>query len=264
MSTKRPHKALYLPGADCEDYQTMAVADGGKEARRRPAAHAAAPRPLAQQMAATREVGLKRPLGSENRGFHMLAKMGYVPGEGVGKRRGIVEPILVPGLASAKPRGAAGVGVAEARQGVLRALRDAKAAAERDFSCARRATELGRAARLAADRARSAARDLDERAGLERSVLWPTEATPSVHEGYAVRSFADASGIPYVRRTVEDVEASTSQELFEDEPADVQLRAAVSYLREVHGFSLIDGAHVDETSPSLDDELAGLVDEADD
>ncbi|XP_077968141.1 G patch domain-containing protein 11-like isoform X2 [Styela clava] len=53
-------------------------------------------KPLKMVEAETRDKGLDTKLGNENKGFAMLQKMGYKPGEGLGKNKtGRVEPVPI-------------------------------------------------------------------------------------------------------------------------------------------------------------------------
>ena len=269
-------KAMYLPGDESddeddaparpvleEDYMSYVVPEGA--ARRAAPAEPCAKATAREREAETREKGLETPLDASNKGFQMLVKMGYESGALGRGSRGIEAPIVPEALARAGEKGAkvrTGVGAEAAAERAARALEDARrcpaARARADFhgTVADRAQARGSAS--AASRARKAARDLDERAGLPETPLWPTS-----RQGGAARSFRDPSGVVYAASL--DAAAPDLPEGLDAEPPDVQLRTAVAYLRDHHNYCLsTGGAAWGSDAPSLDAELRCLVEEADD
>lgn len=173
--------------------------------------------------------GAATALSSDNKGFQLLQAMGYEEGKGIGKRPGQTTPIL-PDL---EPQTRSGLGMRETRQRVA----DARDSARRELAESRRHrfrantrdANVDRSTRRAAGRARHAVRDLDERGGIAEHDLWPQDADDD----------RDPAG---------------------------DLRSALAYLRQVHGYSLSAGEYLanyeGEYPPTLDDDIAALLDEA--
>ena len=236
-----------LAGADkkTEDYMDMDVG-----------AAPAAPAPPINREAASRKRGLETPLDASNKGFEMLQKMGY-EGGGLGKDEdGMVDPLPTE---IRKTRDARGIGIPEAArraqaswEAAKRHMRKVEASSFAQHN-QRRFNE--RAGLKASRRARSAVRDLDERAGLRWTPIWPSD------EAHPQRAFADASGAVYGQDASGLVPAVGG---LDEEPPEVALRTAVAYLRDCHGYCLVHGCQLADDSPDLEAELAELVEDAED
>ena len=208
-------------------------------------------------MTESRERGLERELGSDNIGFKLLSKMGFQPGTGLGlKESGRTQPVDVK-----VPEGRGGLGRAEEE----RRREDAALAASKAVEISRSSQwqehqqERFRHRRLTvvASRAALAVRDLDERAGLPRSELWPVEDNePSDAleiEGdteeervppQEIQLVAARDGSEYARKTDSisiDATARGSNSVLTAAELELQLLQCVDYLQTKHEWSLLHG-----------------------
>lgn len=252
-----------------EDYMAsdfVQVQKGGK--REREAEVAPPVKKLTVLMAETREKGLQKELGSDNLGFKMLSKMGFQPGVGLGpKESGRTEPIDVR-----LPDGRGGLGRAEeARRREDDALASYKAVEVSRSNCwQEHQQERFRQRRLTAvaSKAALAVRELDERAGLPRSELWPVEDDePNVSLGIEDEREEEITPLPETQlviapdvseymRNIEGVPSNAtthgSNSLSTATELELQLLKCVDYLQVKHGWSLLHGcSHNDRTSRCL-------------
>ncbi|KAK9843568.1 hypothetical protein WJX84_008409 [Apatococcus fuscideae] len=147
------------------------VEDAQKEEKRKPTS-----------MKDLRAEGLANPLTASNRGFQLLSKMGYQPGQGLGKTAsGAAVPIAVE-VKSTRT----GLGIDESRkerqtrQAEMQLLRATKrqrqhAAKQTDFRGDQAAAAMNRTWEGQLKQAARTSEDLDRRAGLTESPLWPLE-----------------------------------------------------------------------------------------
>ncbi|KAK9829286.1 hypothetical protein WJX72_004951 [[Myrmecia] bisecta] len=208
------------------EYERAAAAD--KQAAEEAAAgcpSSNAPKTMVQ----ARDDGLAQPLPSDNRGFALLSKMGYQPGSGLGKHAsGQTTPLpLLPKSA----RSGLGIDEAKRRQVELRReqqqLRGVKRArVDKQWQVAFKQQQSTRLAdRHAAElltSARQVCQTLDERAGLEASIMWPCQVN------------TDDNIEPD-----NDWEATSAQDRLED---------VVLYLRERHYYCVYCGCQYDDAS----------------
>lgn len=185
------------------------------------------PRTRDEVMRTRLATGAATALTSDNKGFQLLQAMGYEEGKGIGKRPGQTTPIL-PDL---EPQTRSGLGMRETRQRAAdardSATRDLAESRRRSFRANTRDANVDRSTRRAARRARHAVRDLDERGGIAEHDLWPQD---------------------------------------DDDSDATDLRSALAYLRDVHGYSLSLGEYLanydGEHPPTLDDDISALLDES--
>lgn len=263
VARRRPHlhgqgereQSAKLTEEDEDDYMSFRIEEedrrlGFGERRRRAEGTVM---PVAKRMREAVGAGLERSLGTENKGFWMLKAMGYKEGEGIGKRRqGRPTPLVAEGLL--EPRKRAGIGIVEAQRRAKAATQAAKAATEiarhRDFRVSRRQAALELATARAANRAKLAVCDLDERAGIQRHGLWPSAEDSSNSAGVTSDDLGSRGGDPAENMSLEQ------------QPPLSQLKAAVAYLRDVHQYCLSTGGKLDNECPTLEDEIAGLLEDA--
>ncbi|KAI8468044.1 MAG: G-patch domain-containing protein [Monoraphidium minutum] len=176
-----------------DEYSAQAAAEAAAaDAARAARGRRAAPRPAA----AARAEALAAPLPAENKGFALLSKMGYRPGQGLGRgQQGRAEPVPL-----VLKSGRAGLGVEEARaqrkrEAEQRALEQAAkrqrhaAAAQHGFKGAQAEAFALRKLRRHAAQAAAACASLDERAGVTDNPLLPSAA-----DGAAAAAAAGEAG----------------------------------------------------------------------
>lgn len=199
---------------------------------------------------------LSQPLAADNKGFQMLAKMGYKAGKGLGKNEDArTEPI---GISIKKDRGGLGreAAIAELtakREELRRAhlLRKAGIQSSGDISTEayrRRATQKAEERKLHYDvkRCQQTCESLDLVAGVKEPDLdffWPPK--------------------PIEQNDEEDVEAATekipdSEEEEEQYSAEEQLELLMSYLRTSYQFCYWCGTHY-ENAEDLNSNCPGLT-----
>ncbi|XP_034484946.1 G patch domain-containing protein 11 [Drosophila innubila] len=191
---------------------------------------------------------LSQPLAADNKGFQLLAKMGYKAGSGLGKNEDArTEPI---GICIKKDRG--GLGLAK-RQELRRAhlLRKAGIESSGEISTEayrRRATQKAEERKLLYDlkRCQQTCESLDLAAGVQEPELdffWPPK--------------------PIEQNDEEDTEAEADDELEKEEPeeqysVEEQLELLMSYLRTSYQFCYWCGTHY-ENAEDLDTNCPGLT-----
>ncbi|TPX72288.1 hypothetical protein SpCBS45565_g00704 [Spizellomyces sp. 'palustris'] len=195
-------------------------------------------KPLKEIERESRERGLQSQLPEENKGFQMLAKMGYKKGMSLGTAhtsQARVEPITVnlkqdrQGIGLADP-----VAIKRQRsEEQQRALEHEQEEARQDYRMLmnKRFAEK----RLVADlrKARLQCEDLDRAKGLERNEFWFPEKR---------QTLVDDNGIPLE----EEEEVPTE---FESMEPSLQLMAVTIYLRTLHYYCLWCG----EAYPTAED-----------
>ncbi|KNC85921.1 hypothetical protein SARC_01913 [Sphaeroforma arctica JP610] len=125
-----------------------------------------------------REEGMSKPLDATNKGFHMLSKMGYKPGDGLGKVGGRVEPV---GIEIMKPKSGLGMATREKEEEQRREQRSIELMRRRTKNEAHMQTDFQarmRRQRQVATTTRDlhtscqVCEQLDLQVGLARTVFW--------------------------------------------------------------------------------------------
>ncbi|KAK9846087.1 hypothetical protein WJX84_007175 [Apatococcus fuscideae] len=181
-----------------------------------------------------RAEGLANPLTAENRGFQLLSKMGYQPGQGLGKGAvGAAIPIAVE-IKSKRT----GLGIDEAQkerqsqQLQMQQLRAAKRqkhqeVKQTDFRGGQAAAATNRRLEGQLRQASRTCEDLDRRAGMTASPMWPVEPKPD----------EDAEGSD----DEAEIQLDPAMAAFQELPLPERLQQTFSHLRETHRYCLFCG-----------------------
>eukprot|EP00038_Savillea_parva_P025579 m.48435 g.48435 ORF g.48435 m.48435 type:complete len:296 (-) comp6993_c0_seq1:77-964(-) len=197
-------------------------------------------------------VGLDTPISADNKGFQLLAKMGYKAGTGLGPgAKGMATPVSVEvktgrqglGLAAAKRQQAA----ARDRTRQLHATRRERAVAnlQADFRLRMRQKHLERQAVIDLPKAQHACEILDRKLGLESSALWFQEPKPepevddrtlSHHPGGAVVAAETTTRPSDGAADGESAVAVSEYDAFASLETSERLSIVVDYLRDAHHY----------------------------
>merc|ERR1719228_1088216 len=203
-----------------------------------------------------RSEGLSKTIDSSNKGFAMLAKMGYKPGASLGKDgTGRLEPIGIK-----VKEGRSGLGREavlkdiEMKKQKLRERRAIRAAQEFDpvaFRAQMREKHLAKRTESDLYRAQKVCRDLDTAKDiLEPADLWfwPKEPEEEKEEVESLGSvLADAAEMEEVEEEEEDEEEEENVNKFVDEFTNEEmLEMIVGYLRTEHLYCLFCGIGFDD------------------
>ncbi|CAH8561213.1 unnamed protein product [Dicrocoelium dendriticum] len=209
--------------------------------------------------AKVREEGLRKQVDSSNKGFGLLLKMGYKPGEGLGKNsEGRLEPVPID-----LPEGKSGLGLVSSRKERLQAIlefRKRKIQAERNMfrSAMSHKYQLCRVQNQLVS-ARNMCFQLDAEKGITIPVhpsYWPLREDEQDNESAsdscsskpfsdpkrrrAIRgchfSMSDNSDLPSEPDTEDDEEADLVSKVKLEENVEETLEKIVRYLRRKHSF----------------------------
>lgn len=213
-------------------------------------------KPLKEREKESLERGLATKIGEENKGFAMLAKMGYTDGMTIGKNKdGLVEPLPV-----VKKAGKGGIGLPSNTTARKRALDDGTPDIESDQGCddassaasfRERANARFALARLTADikRCRKTCEQLDNQAGTEdgKAYYWPSQAIVRKEIeslsmiGEVVEVEVEVEGSEEEEEDVLEDPADEARRRFEELDVEEMFKEVNTYLRERHHYCLYCG-----------------------
>ncbi|KAI8820116.1 uncharacterized protein EV422DRAFT_79357 [Fimicolochytrium jonesii] len=207
-----------------------------------------------EQERETREQGLASELTQENKGFQMLAKMGYRKGMAIGNSSSAVEeqkPIEVvlksdkSGLGIRPP--SPPINKRQRRPSEERALELAQSQSRLEYRQAQNARFLERQILSDLRKARKACEALDVKLGVERNDFWMPERKDVKHAAEIEDAGDPRAETALTRLVRESVEAEhegatvlddgeEEESEFERLPPSVQLEAVNTYLRDLHHY----------------------------
>lgn len=214
---------------------------------------------LQKSMKELRQEGLEAPIARDNKGFQMLAAMGYQQGQGLGKgQAGRSAPVPVQMKA-----GRHGLGVQEnkkRRQQQIEQQQEERGSKrtrmQQDMQVEHKATSAVRAANRRAEgqllQARQVCETLDRRKGLESSEMWPQQLpapgteSPRGDERGNIDTDAD-----------EEVQQEAS---WEDWPVQAKLAMVLDHLRQNYHYCIFCGCQYSDAE-DMSTNCPGLQDE---
>lgn len=224
-----------------QQYEAEAAAQLQQAERQEASAAAKQPKGMKQ----LREEGLDTRIPRDNKGFQLLAKLGYVEGRGIGAagREGAAEPIRMQVRDTR-----AGLGVLEGRKRKqqqmlhLREQQEEQRASQEQrlrtsYLHSRRQGFAERQAAGQLAKAQEACETLDQRRGIARHQLWPAEeAVPQAEQGEG-------------QETGDEVEG---EDTWDARPVADRLRDVIGYLRDAHVYCIYCGAQYEDARDMQD------------
>ncbi|DBA96331.1 hypothetical protein WJX82_007548 [Trebouxia sp. C0006] len=195
-----------------------------------------------KSMKEIRQEGLDAPIANDNKGFQMLAAMGYQPGRGLGRGlAGQAAPVPVQLKA-----GRQGVGIEQNKRRKQQEVeqqqkeRDLKRARmQQDMRVEHTNTTATKAAHRRAEahllQARQVCETLDRRKGVESSEMWPQPPAAAVESDAIQENEAQDSSTS----AVEEVAQEPS---WEDWPVQAKLALVLDYLRQTYHYCIFCGS----------------------